>query len=213
LVKRKIHPTSVISGYRVAVREACNYIRDQLAVNIDTLGKDALMNVARTSMSSKILAAEMDFFADFVVRGALRVKTTNNNGGVAVPIKQINVLRAIGKGARDSLFVEGYALNCTIASQAMPRAIHKAKIAFLDFNVSKQKLPLGVSIELKDPTELAAVHAREAELLKERITKVVASGANVVFTTKAIDDLAVKYFVEHGVIGVRRYVLGPSLVS
>eukprot|EP01122_Echinamoeba_exundans_P001945 TRINITY_DN11919_c2_g1_i1.p1 TRINITY_DN11919_c2_g1~~TRINITY_DN11919_c2_g1_i1.p1 ORF type:complete len:551 (-),score=186.51 TRINITY_DN11919_c2_g1_i1:123-1775(-) len=204
LVKRKIHPTSVISGFRVAVREACNYIRDQLAVNIDTLGKDALMNVARTSMSSKILAAEMDFFADFVVRGALRVKTTNNNGGVSVPIKQINVLRAIGKGARDSIFVEGYALNCTIASQAMPRAVHKAKIAFLDFNVSKQKLPLGVSIELKDPTELAAVHAREAELLKERIAKVVASGANVVFTTKAIDDLAVKYFVEHGVVGVRR---------
>lgn len=171
------------------------------------------MNVARTSMSSKILAAEMDFFADFVVRGALRVKTTSADGKVAVPIQQVNVLRAMGKGARDSLFIEGYALNCTIASQAMPRAIHKAKIAFLDFNVSKAKLPLGVSIELKDPTELAAVHAREAELLKERISKIVAAGANVIFTTKAIDDLAVKFFVEHGVIGVRRYAYSDLLLQ
>ena len=46
--------------------------------------------------------------------------------------------------------------------------------------------------------------AREAEITLERIRKVLAAGANVVLTTKGIDDLALKEFVEAGAIAVRR---------
>jgi len=40
--------------------------------------------------------------------------------------------------------------------------------------------------------------------LKERISKIVAAGANVIMTTRGIDDIACKYMVEAGVIGIRR---------
>lgn len=56
LVRNKIHPTSVIAGYRLAMREACKYVEESMAVNIDTLGKDVLLNCAKTSMSSKCVA-------------------------------------------------------------------------------------------------------------------------------------------------------------
>lgn len=44
---------------------------------MDDLGRDGIMNVARTSMSSKIIGAEMDFFASMVVDSLLAVKRTN----------------------------------------------------------------------------------------------------------------------------------------
>jgi T-complex protein 1 subunit alpha len=45
---------------------------------------------------------------------------------------------------------------------------------------------------------------REAEITLERIRKILGAGANVVLTTKGIDDLCLKEFVEAGAIAVRR---------
>lgn len=47
---------------------------------MDTLGKDALINCARTAMSSKIIGADEDFFSKMAVDAMLAVKTTNPEG-------------------------------------------------------------------------------------------------------------------------------------
>ena len=51
LVKNKVHPTTVMSGYRLAVKEAVKYIKDHLIVSVDQFGVENLVNAAKTSMS------------------------------------------------------------------------------------------------------------------------------------------------------------------
>lgn len=42
------------------------------------------------------------------------------------------------------------------------------------------------------------------DVLKDRVEKIIKAGANVVITTKGVDDLAAKYFVENNIIAFRR---------
>jgi len=44
LVKNNIHPTVVMAGYRLAVKEAVKYIKSNLVVSADALGRENLIN-------------------------------------------------------------------------------------------------------------------------------------------------------------------------
>lgn len=103
----------------------------------------------------------------------------------------------------------------------MKKRITNAKIACLDINLQKTRMQLGVQILVDDPEQLEQIRKRyvqwrssakhiltgcvsEAEITIERIRKILAAGANVVLTTKGIDDLCLKEFVEAGAMAVRR---------
>jgi T-complex protein 1 subunit alpha len=206
LIKKGLHPTTVISGYRTALKEAIRYLKSNLTISNDIVEDKNLISAARTSMSSKIIGPESVHFSQMAVQAMknVRTKSSTKEGEFIFPVAAVNIIKAHGSSVRDSVLVDGYAVTGSRASQQMPSSVENAKIALLDFNLQRQRLKLGIQITIKDTDELEKLQKREADILKERIQAILAAGANVVLTSKGIDDAALKYFVEAGCIAMRR---------
>ena len=205
LIKNNIHPTSVMSGYRLAMKESIKYIKDQLVTKTEKLGREIPFSIAKTTLSSKIFGRESDFFASMAVDAMLAVKEVDPESGKArYPVKSVGIIKQHGGSAKDSKLFNGYVLFGGRAAQGMPRTVKGAKIALLDIDLRKTKMAMGVSVVVTDPSKLEDIRKREADITKERIQLLINAGANVVLTTKGIDDMALKYFVEANAIALRR---------
>jgi len=209
LVKNGIHPTTIMSGYRIAMKESIKYIQEHMSLKVDGLGEEILQQVATTSLNSKFVGAESALFSKIIVDAIKAVKIVGQNGKAKYPVGQINVLKSHGQSASESMLLpNGYAMQLMRAGQEMPTSVKPAKIALLDFDLKKHRMGMSVNIVVEDPDELEKIRQKEMDITKEKIDKIIKSGANVILTTKGIDDMAMKYLVEAGIIGVRRVTKG-----
>merc|ERR1719421_1644600 len=131
-------------------------------------------------------------------------ETDPETGKTAYPVKSVAIMKQHGGSAKDSQLMNGYVLFGGRAGQGMPRTVKGAKIALLDIDLRKSKMAMGVQVVVTDPKKLEDIRQREADITKERIQLILNAGANVILTTKGIDDMAIKYFVEAGALAVRR---------
>lgn len=204
LIQNKIHPTTVITGYRNALRDSVKHIQNNLVIKIDPTNKDILKKTAQTTLSSKLIGPESEYFSNLIVDSMLAVKQISLDGSYKYPVKSVSILKCHGKSITESKLINGYAVQTMRGAQGMPLCIKKAKIACLDMTLNRFRLQPGVAVMIENPEHLEKVRQRELDITKERCEKLIKSGANVVLCTKGIDEFAIKYFVEAGIIAVRR---------
>jgi T-complex protein 1 subunit alpha len=70
-------------------------------------------------MSSKLIGADTNFFAQLVVDSIKAIKLETPTGPI-YPIKSINILKAQGQSSVESQLIKGYALRNMKAHQQMP---------------------------------------------------------------------------------------------
>ncbi|KAJ1911539.1 chaperonin-containing T-complex alpha subunit Cct1 [Mycoemilia scoparia] len=204
LIKTRIHPSTIITGYRLACKEACKFLADQLAYKVDKLGREAIKNVAKTTLSSKILGNYGDMFADLAVDAMLAVKTTDYRGKAKHSVKAVNIVKVKGASAQESEFISGYAVHRPVQSHAMPTYLKSPKIAVIDFDLSKTRMKMGINIVVDNPENLEEIRKREIDITTERAKKIIAAGTKVLFTTRGVDDVYGKMFSEAGAMVITR---------
>lgn len=218
--KQGLHPTTILAGYRTALKASIAYIKEHILMPVSSLDEKHLLEAARTSMSSKLIGKESDFFAQVAVDAVVSVghtkETSSKNGTITMktvyPLSAIHVLKVHGKSSSESYLMKGgFVLNTTRASQGMPTFLgnpedesSEVKIAMIDMNLQRHRMAMGVNIQVKDAQEVDRIKQREINLTKEKIQKILDTGAKVVLTTKGVDDTCMKYFVEAGVYCARR---------
>ncbi|MBR9703509.1 thermosome subunit, partial [Candidatus Woesearchaeota archaeon] len=198
LIDKEIHPTIIARGYRMAAEKAQELL-DAMAKPV-TLKDDAtLIKIAHTAMTGKGAEDAKDHLAQLVVKG---VKAVAENG--VVRRERVKIEKRIGGAVENTSLISGIVLDKERAHSGMPNKVEKAKIALLDSPLEIKNTEIDARISITDPEKLQAFLDMEEGMLKKMVNKVVASGANVLFCQKGIDDLAQHFLAKNGILAARR---------
>ncbi|KAF7370768.1 putative T-complex protein 1 subunit beta [Mycena sanguinolenta] len=100
LIAQKIHPQTIVEGYRIASLAALKALEKAAVDNFSdpNVFRQDLFNIARTTLSSKVLSQDKDYFANLAVDAVLRLKTIAVNS----PKRMENVKILIANTSMDT---------------------------------------------------------------------------------------------------------------
>jgi archaeal chaperonin len=199
LLEQEIHPTVIAAGYRAAADKSLEILQS-LAVKVSAKDEDLLRKIAVTAMTGKGSQSARD---DLAVMAVEAVRSVVDEDGT-VDTDNITVEKKVGGGITDSVLVSGVVIDKDRLHPNMPKSVSKAKIALLNAAMEIEKTEVDAKIQITSPDQLQAFLDQEETMLKDMVDKIAASGANVLFVQKGIDDLAQHFLAKAGIYTVRR---------
>lgn len=186
----------VVKGFRNATDKAVELLE---GIAVDADDKETLKKVAITAMSGKGSDYAKEHLAALVVEAALRIKEDGKSD-----IENINIQRVSGDSVEDSFLAEGIVIDKAPVSKAMPKDIEDAKIAIMKYPIELKEINTDTKIDITSPEQFESFLNNEEEMIKDLVDQVVASGANVLFCQKGIDDMAEHYLKKAGIMTYKR---------
>ena len=202
LLDQNVHPSIVIKGYTLAAEKAQEII-DSIAIAVEPDNEETLTKIASTSITGKNAESHKDLLARLAVEAVKQV-AEKVNGTYVVDIDNIKLEKKEGGSVRDTQLIRGVVIDKERVHPRMPRKVENAKIALINDALEVKKTETDAKINITAPDQLYAFLEQEEKMLQEMVEQVAATGANVLFCQKGIDDLAQHYLAKHGILAVRR---------
>ncbi len=202
LIDKNIHPTVIITGYKKALDVGIEHLR-KIAIPVKRDDIEVLKKVAATSMHGKISETVKDYFAELAAKAMMQVAEQRGNEWVA-DLDNVQIVKKHGGSLFDTQLIDGIVIDKEVVHASMPKKVENAKIALLDSPLEVEKPEIDAEIRINSPDQIKTFLDEEENILKSYVDKLKAVGANVVFTTKGIDDIAQYYLAKAGIMAVRR---------
>ncbi|QRW15959.1 TCP-1/cpn60 chaperonin family (T-complex protein 1) [Rhizoctonia solani] len=184
LVLSKIHPQTIIEGFRIASAAALKALEGSAVDN----GADAekfradLFNIARTTLSSKVLSQDKNYFANLAVDAVLRLKGSTD-------LEHIQIIKKLGGKLTDSYLDE------------VPKRLENAKILIANTSMDTDKIKIfGARVKVDGTGKLAELERAERDKMKAKVQAIAAHGINVFVNRQLIYNYPESLLTEAGIM-------------
>ncbi len=204
LLDNDVHASTIVAGYKAAAARSIEILND-VSEKVQIDDKAILQKIAGISMGSKTVAsgASKDFLAKMVVDAVTQVADKADNK-YTINKDYIKIEKKQGGDIYQTSLIQGVLVDKEVVHPSMPKRVEKAKIALLDAALEIEKTETDARININSPEQMTAFLEQEENMLKEMVEKVAASGCNVLFCQKGIDDVAQHYLAKKGILAGRR---------
>ncbi|KAF7996535.1 hypothetical protein HCN44_002167 [Aphidius gifuensis] len=197
LIEQKIHPQTIIEGWRVAQDVAKNALQNATSDNSadSERFREDLMNIARTTLSSKILSQHKEHFSKLAVDAVLRLKGSGN-------LSAIQIIKKRGATLADSFLDTGFLLDKKPGVH-QPQKITDAKILIANTPMDTDKIKVfGSRVRVDSMAKIAELETAEKEKMKDKVDKIVKHGCNVFINRQLIYNYPEQLFADANVMAI-----------
>mmetsp|Transcript_13561 Transcript_13561/g.37526 ORF Transcript_13561/g.37526 Transcript_13561/m.37526 type:complete len:485 (+) Transcript_13561:105-1559(+) len=201
LLDRGLHPRRISDGFELACKVACDHL-DTICdkVNFTKDNYAELLEVARTTLSSKIVTRCLDHMADIAVKSILAVADFDRKD---VNLDYIKLEGKAGGQMEDSQLVYGVVLDKDMSHPGMAKEIRDAKICILTcpFEPPRPKTKHNITIDTVDKYE--RLYNQEQQYFVDMVERVKGCGATLAICQWGFDDEANHLLVQNKLPAVR----------
>jgi len=206
LLDKDVHPTVIVDGYKRAAEKAIEML-DKMSFPVTEKDDVILRHVAMTSMYSKGIVVAKEHFADIAVKAVKQV-SEKIDGKTKADIELIKIVKKHGKGLEETELVKGIVIDKEISHPQMPKKIQMAKIALLNAKLENEKTEFDAKININNPDQMHLFIEEEEKMLKDMVAQIEKTGANVLFSEKGVDDIALHYLAKSGIAAIKNVSSG-----
>jgi len=193
----KLHPQTVIAGFRRAT-DVCRATLEAAAVDNsadEAKFRENLMDIAKTTLSSKILSQHKEFFADLCVNAVLRLNKSGN-------LEAIKIIKKQGGALTDSFLDGGFILEKSIGV-TQPKRIENARILIANTPMDTDKIKVFNSTVVVDSTaKVAEIEDAEKAKMKNKVANILKHDINVFINRQLIYNYPEQLFADAGVMAI-----------
>jgi len=202
-----LHPRLITEGFDKA-RAKTLEVLEKIKIPIE-LNKDSLIDVARTSLRTKVHHQLADVLADVCVDAILAIK----QGEKPVDLHMVELMEMQHKTATDTQLIKGLVLDHGARHPDMPKRLRNCYILTCNVSMEYEKSEVNSGFFYKTAEEREKLVAAEREFIEERVKKVIElkrrickdNGRNfVVINQKGIDPQSLDMLAKENIIGLRR---------
>ncbi|MFZ0893174.1 MAG: thermosome subunit beta [Candidatus Nitrosopolaris sp.] len=203
LINKNVHPSVIVDGYDAASQQALKLLQI-IAVKVNLKDNELLMNIASTSMYSKLVSEDSPILSRIAVDATRQVAEKVEDGSLRADLDNIKVEKKAGASIHDTKLIKGIVLDKEVVHTGMPKRIEKAKIALINSALEIEKTEMNAEIRINDPQQMQRFLDEENKMLKSMVDKIRTAGATVVVCQKGIDDMVQHYLSRSAILAVRR---------
>jgi T-complex protein 1 subunit zeta len=203
-----LHPRVLVDGFDLAKKRALSFL-EQFKVKKDTLDRELLLNVARTSLRSKLHESLADSLVEIVTDSVLTIRRPQQ----PIDLFMVEIMTMQHKTEMDTTLVKGLVLDHGARQPDMPKRVTNAFILTCNVSLEYEKTEVNSNVVYSTAEEREKLVEAERKFVDERVKKIIELKKKVcdtpdkhfvVINQKGIDPMSLDMLAKEGILALRR---------
>ncbi|CAH0402817.1 unnamed protein product [Chilo suppressalis] len=206
-ISEGLHPRIITEGYDLARAKAVEVL-ESMKIPIE-VKRENLLDVARTSLKTKVHSKLADVLTDACVDAVLAIRTPDK----PVDLHMVELMEMQHKTATETTLIRGLVMDHGARHPDMPKRVENAYILTCNVSLEYEKTEVNSGFFYKSAEDREKLVAAERDFIDQRVKKIIAlkkklcDGTDktfVVINQKGIDPLSLDALAKEGIVALRR---------